>query len=503
MTGGAPRVKKTLASVVLCALLSIGSAAGSRQLVPVPPARPNVILILLDDADVEITESMPRLRAQFHQKGTAFNSAIANTPLCGPSRAILLSGQYAHRNGVRTNVGRDGGYARWLAAGRDAKNLGPRLQAAGYRTGLFGKYMNDFPAGKPETFVPPGWNDFQGVLSDREAHNDRYTLNDNGTLRIHEAASGGYQTDLLSERLERFVRESEKSDDQPFFALLALSAPHVPPEPAARHQEDLPGATAPRKPSYDEADISDKPRALREQAERLTPWWGREIDSTYRQMKLSLLSVEDAVESLVRVLAETGETANTFLILASDNGWMRGEHRIPSEKYVPYEESIRVPLVVVGPGVPAGRSIERLAGMIDLYPTLLDLAGVSAASFAPESDGRSLVPLLRAADPSTVPWRDAILIEHFGGGAPYRVRSYSGIRTENETYVEYATGEVEYYDLRTDPFQMQNTATALSPARRKELARRVQAFVQCEGSSCRRADTVSAPQEGGVRQRSP
>jgi len=475
------------AGIVLAGLFGQGAAQ-------TPPAvsrpRPNLIVVLLDDADPEITESMPRLRARFHDRGIRFTANIANTPLCGPSRAILLSGQYAHNNKVYYNNGDEGGYTPWLRGQYDSKNLGPRLQASGYRTGLFGKYMNDFPNGKAATFVPPGWDDFQAVLSDREAHNNRYSLNENGTVRAYDASSGGYQTDLLGRRLGEFIRTAEKKDDQPFFALLAVSAPHVPPEPAERHLAAFPEAKAPRKPSFDEADISDKPKALREQAERLTPWWGREIDSTYRLMRQSLLSVEDVVESLFATLDETGEASNTYVILTSDNGWMRGEHRIPTEKYVPYEESIRVPLVVVGPGIDAPRAVDRVVGIVDLAPTLLDLAGAAPQALE-ESDGRSLAPLLRAPAAETIPWRDAILIEHFGGGAPFRVRSYSGLRTERETYVEYVTGEKEYYDLRDDPYQMENKAASLSHPRLLELSRRLAALKACAGRTCRVADTAA------------
>ena len=452
-----------------------------------PKARPNLIVVLLDDAEANITESMPRLRSLLIEKGARFTSNIANTPLCGPSRAVLLAGQYAHNTRVLFNDGPEGGYAPWVAGGYDERNLGPWLQAQGYRTGLFGKYMNGFPLGRKETFVPAGWHDFRGILSDREARNNRFTLNENGVLKLYEAALGGYQTDLLSRRLDEFVRASEKNDDQPFFAFLSLSAPHVPPEPAERHLAAFPDERAPRKPSFDEADLSDKPKALQEQAQPLTKQLGREIDTTYRAMRQSLLSVEDGLEQLLETLTETGEISNTYIFLTSDNGWFRGEHRIPAEKYAPYEESIRVPMMVTGPGVVAGRTLNRVVSLVDLAPTLLELAGAPLAAIE-AGDGRSLVPLLHAADPLKIPWRESILIEHFGGGAPFRVRAYSGIRSETETYVEYASGEKEYYDLRKDPYQMENKAASLSPAALEKLAGRVAALKKCATAACRAAE---------------
>ncbi len=456
---------------------------------------PNLIVVLLDDADVEITESMPRLRSLLIEKGARFSSHVANTPLCGPSRAILLAGQYAHNTKVYYNDGPEGGYTPWSKGGYDEKNLGPWLQGLGYRTGLFGKYMNGFPLDRLETDVPKGWDDFQGVMSDREARNNRFTLNENGALKLYDASTGGYQTDLLSRRLESFLRASEGKDEQPFFAFFSLSSPHVPVEPAERHKDVFPGDRAPRKPSFDEADLKDKPARLREQAIPITSAMAREIDATYRGMRQSLLAVEDAMEALLKTLTETGELSRTYIFFTSDNGWHRGEHRIPAEKYTPYEESIRVPLIVTGPGIAGGRSINRVAGLVDLAPTLLELAGAPARSID-ASDGRSLVPLLLASDPSSVPWRESILIEHFGGGAPFRVRVYTGIRSEKDVYVEYASGEKEYYDLVKDPYQMENTAGKLPPATLEKFSKRTAALKACAAATCRVAEGNSPAQPG-------
>jgi arylsulfatase A-like enzyme len=473
------------------AFLSVwGAGAQPKPTMAKPKDRPNLVVVLLDDAGVEITESMPRIRSLMIEKGVRFTSSIASTPLCGPSRAVLLTGQYAHNTKVYYNDGAEGGYRAWSKGGSDERNIGPWLQAQGYRTGLFGKYMNDFPNGRPETFVPSGWDDFRGVLSDREARNNRFTLNENGFLRLYEASAGGYQTDVLSARLEAFVRAAARPAGRPFFALLSVSAPHVPPEPADRHLAAFPGDHSPRKPSFDEADLSDKPEALRDQAASLTPMAAREIDATYRAMRQSLLSVEDAMEALLKALTETGEISKTYIFLTSDNGWMRGEHRIPAEKYAPYEESIRVPLIVRGPLIASGRSLNRVVGVVDLVPTLLELAGAPKTAAA-RSDGRSLVPLLHATDPSRVPWRESILIEHFGGGAPFRVRSYSGMRSENETYVEYVTGEKESYDLVKDPYQMENQAATLSPSALARRSERVKAFKICAAAACRAVEGVS------------
>ena len=459
------------------------SPSAARQSRP----KPNLLLVVLDDADVAIVESMPRLRSLLLDKGARFTANVANTPLCGPARAVILSGEYAHNNKVYYNDGPEGGYEAWSRGGYDENNLGAWLQAEGYRTGLFGKYINGFPKDRPETFRPGGWNEFQGVLSDREAHNNRFTLNENGVLKTYDARSGGYQTDLLSRRLEAFIRGAEGTGDRPFFALLALTAPHVPPEPAERHLGAFPNDRAPRKPSFDESDLSDKPKALRDQATPLTKAQQQDIDATYRAMRQSLLSVEDSMESILKTLAETGQLSRTYVFFTSDNGWMRGEHRIPAEKYAPYEESILVPLVVRGPGIAEGSRLDQVAGLVDLAPTFLDLAGSGAAGMA-RGDGRSLAPLLRLKSGEKAPWRDSILIEHFGGGAPFRVRGYFGLRSPQSTYVEYSTGEKEYYDLLKDPYQMDNLAARLDAHTLERLHARVAALRACRGRACREAE---------------
>lgn len=472
--------------LVGCAVIFVSSCRQGSVITHAPKDRPNLIVVLLDDADVEITESMPRLRSLLTEEGTRFTSNIANTPLCGPARALLLTGRYAHNTKVYYNNGPEGGYTPWLAGGYDDRNLGPWLQAAGYRTGLFGKYMNDFPLGREESFVPPGWDDFRAVLSDREARNNHFTLNENGTTKAYDVSTGGYQTDILSQRLDTFIRASESKDGRPFFAYLSLSAPHVPPEPATRHLDAFPDEKAPRKPSFDESDLSDKPKALQEQARPLSAADNRQIDATYRAMRQSLLSVEDAMEKLIGTLSETGELARTYIFFTSDNGWIRGEHRIPSEKYAPYEESIRVPLMVVGPGVPASRTVTEVVGLLDLPPTLLELAGASRAVID-QGDGRSLVPLLRP-EGAAVSWRESILIEHFGGGSPFRVRSYSGLRSASDVYLEYASGEKEYYNLAEDPYQLMNKAGSLPVSTLKKLSERVAALKNCAGAECRAAE---------------
>jgi arylsulfatase A-like enzyme len=450
---------------------------------PAVAAKPNIILVLLDDGENAMVSNFAGFQSTFIDRGIRFTNAFSTTPLCGPARANLLAGAFTHNTGVLGNVGSDSGYPGWVAGGFDGHNIGPWMKAAGYKTGIFGKYQNDYPTGAPETFVPPGWDDWRVVMSDRVASNDNYTMNENGTLRIYSASNNGYQADVLSDRLQSFIRSAESSDSEPFFAFVSLGAPHTPTAPAARHMSAFPGATAPRGPSFNEADISDKPFWLQDQSPLMDAATIAGIDEDYRGSLQALLAVQEAMDALFRTLDQLGETSSTYVFFTSDNGLHRGEHRLRGGKNTAYQESTRMPLYVRGPGVPANRPVEHLAGLVDLAPTFLGLAGAPI----PESvDGMSLAPLLGLSAPALSTWRQEILIEHPGGaGLPIRIPGYYGVRTQTELYVEYENGEIEYYDLRSDPLELENLVRRASSSTISRLSARVAALSRCRGASCR------------------
>ncbi|MBX7186004.1 MAG: sulfatase [Vicinamibacteria bacterium] len=466
--------------------LASPSPAPTTSTTPAPVVtRPNIVLVLLDDGEEAMTSNMPRIRASFIDKGLRFTNAFANTPLCGPSRSNILSGQFSHNTGVIANTGDGAGYPTWAQNGYDAANIGPWLKAAGYRTGIFGKYQNDYPTKEPpnETYVPPGWDDWRVVMSDRVAYNDYYTLNENGTLTTYSSDTGGYQADILSARLQSFLKAAEANDSQPFFAFLSLGAPHTPTAPAARHLSAYPGATAPRGASFNEPDLSDKPRWLQDQSPLMDSATIAEIDSDYRGSLQAMLSVEDATEALFQTLDQLGESSNTYVFFTSDNGLHRGEHRLRGGKNTAFEESIRMPFYVRGPGVPAGRTIDHLAGLVDLVPTFLSLAG---ASIPGSVDGMSLTPLLSSTPPALSNWRQEMLVEHPGGaGLPIRIPAWYGLRTQSEIYVEYDNGENEYYDLKTDPLELNNLARQTPSSTLSRLSARLAVLKACRGAACR------------------
>jgi arylsulfatase A-like enzyme len=448
------------------ALLALSASGGGAPAEP----RPNIVLIVTDDLDTSQVAFMPRTTALLAQRGLSFRQSFVADPLCAPSRASLLTGLYPHSHQVRENIQPLGGFKAFVARGYEEANLAVWLQAGGYRTGLVGKYLNGYPTPRQPTHVPPGWNDWFALASPEYFD---YTVNDNGRTRSYGQAPEDYQTDVLRDRALQFV---EAKDPRPFFLYLAPHAPHLPATPAPRHSEALNDLRAPRTPSYDEADVSKKPRYIRD-LPRLTPAVKARTDDLYVARAETLLAVDELVSALVSSLESKGLLERTYVLFTSDNGFEFGAHRVDHGKGDPYEGSIRVPLLARGPGVPPGRTTDALVSNVDLAPTLLDLAGVPAPS---SMDGRSLRPFLEGGEAS--PWRREILLESFG--APDDdVPGYQGLRTRTHLYVRYVTGEEELYDLLKDPDELTNLAPS-GGALLRGLQERLALLRNCSGADC-------------------
>ncbi len=438
-----------------------------------PAPRPNFVVIVLDDLDTASLSALPSVTRRLADEGLRFERHFVANPLCAPARASLLTGRYTHNHGVLTNGARDGGFARYREGGHERADLAAWLRAAGYHTALFGKYLNDYPHGATETYVPSGWADWHAVLEDRRADNFGYTVSENG--RVHQPAE--YQTDFLAARAVAFVRGAGRPRDQPFLLWLAPAAPHAPSTPAPRHARLYAHERAPRTPAFDEADVSDKPGWLQAQP-RFTPRQVRRLDRFWRRRLQTLAAVDELVVRLLAALEQSGELQRTFVFFTSDNGYVQGPHRFPGGKNAPYEESVRVPLFVRGPGVPAGATRDALVSQIDYAPTLLALAGVPLPDVL---DGISFAPLLGAAAPPAGLWRDALLIERGPSGDPFPIPAWRALRTPTQVYVEYVNGEREHYDLERDPQQLESRPARATAAEREILS----ALLACAGRSCR------------------
>ena len=458
--------------------------------------KPNIVFILTDDLNEDVFSKDAGLQSLLTSQGTTFNKQFVELSLCCPSRTSTLRGQFAHNTGIFTNdAATGGGFQSVYSKGLENSTIATWLQGAGYRTGFFGKYLNGYPNGAPSsTYIPPGWTRWFSPNGGTPYSEYNYDVNDNGTTVHYGSAATDYGVDVISNKLSTFIKNTTTNyPNKPFFTYVAPFIPHGPATPPPRYAGSYPNAQAPRTPSFNEADVSDKPAWIRNKP-LLTTAQVNTIDNLYEKRRESLRAVTDLVQNTIDTLRAQGVLDNTYLVFTSDNGFHQGQHRLNSGKNTAFEEDLNVPLVIRGPGVPAGVTVNAFTLNVDLAPTFAELAGAAIPSFV---DGRSLVPFLRGGTPA--PWRLAVLNEHAGpstlntntddnllepqdpgdaqalatGGAPV----YVGLRIKPNTignseplnYVAYDTGEHELYNLTTDPYQLDNAYNSADATLRQRL----------------------------------
>ena len=455
-------------AVLLVSEVWSGAAREARALTK----KPNIVFIIADDMRFDDLRYMPKTRSALKDRGMAFQNAFVSTPQCCPSRATIMRGQYAHNTGVWNIANPDGGWQTYRAKGLERDNVATRLHDAGYRTGLFGKYLNGYGR---STTVPPKWDDWF-AFKQPEYYN--YDVNDNGTIRHFGTTNSDYSTDVLKREVQQFIGASA-AQGKPFFAYVTPYAPHRPATAAPRDRHTFDQEKAPRLPSFNEADVSDKPPWI-QSLRRLTSADIVSIDQHHENRVESLQAVDDLVAGVVGKLRDKGVLSNTYLFFTSDNGFQSGEHRIPGKKGRPYEESVNVPLLVRGPGVAAGRHVQKLVLNTDYLPTFTDLGDAKTPGYA---DGRSLQPVLEG---NATTWRSAILLEADRTVAG-TTSHFSVIRTSSgPKYVRYAEGKRELYYLGGDPYELRNSYDPNSPP--TTLATRLNALKTCSAASCRKAE---------------
>ena len=436
---------------------------------------PNIVLVLSDDEDLGIHPYMPRVKELIEDQGTVLDNFFVPYPLCCPSRASILRGQYPHNTLVLGNWAPEGGFLTFRRLKREQSTIATWLQDAGYRTALYGKYLNDYS----ETDAPPpGWDEWHAGNADAYDNVD-YKLNANGQIEAHGDAPEDYLTDVIARRAADHIRRFS-AEGRPFFLYVAPFSPHSPYNPATRHRDMFNDVDLRHPPSFNEEDVSDKPRFIQELS-RLRNDEIDEIRAHHRRRLQCLQSVDELVGTLMRTLEETGELANTYIVYTSDNGFHLGLHRMMEGKDTAYEEDIRVPLAMRGPGIPSGRRIGAIGLSIDLAPTFVEWAGAKSPDFV---DGRSLIPLLKGA---TGPWRNSFLIQRQGLESDERLQPANAfaIRTSRHTYIAYNNTERELYDLAKDPYQLQNIEPAADKSLIDALATRLTELRACRGSECR------------------
>jgi arylsulfatase A-like enzyme len=430
---------------------------------------------------------MPNLLAM-QKEGTTFDKYIVSNSLCCPSRSSIFTGQFPHNSKVMTNEAPTGGYGAYMAYGNAAISFAPALQAAGYKTSMLGKFLNGYiPKLDP---VIAGWSDWY-VMGGGAYDGFNYRINDNGVVREYGAQSSEYATDVLAAHADAFIRSS---GSQPFFIEIATYAPHAPYVPAPRHAALFPDVTAPRSPAFGVRAMANAPK-WQQEIPPLSKKDVAQIDHIFRKRVQSVQAIDEMLGRLRATLAEQGKTNATYVVFSSDNGFHLGEYSLRSGKMTPFDTDVRVPLIVTGPGVAKNHIRKDLVSNIDLAPTFAEWAGTTMAV---QPDGQSFAALLTTTAPPTS--RVSVGIEHlnythaaddpdapvaYGANPP----TYTALRFSDAMYVEYDTKESAYYDLRTDPFELNNIISTLTEQQRLSLKNAVLAHQLCRAQTCIQAQT--------------
>jgi N-acetylglucosamine-6-sulfatase len=522
-TSRQPRVRARAVLAAAVALVAVAAGALTAARAEAVAVGRNVIFILTDDmASSELT-GMQHVMSEIAGQGTTFNRAYVSFPLCCPSRATMLSGQYMHNHGVRGNFPPQGGWPKYRP--HEANDLPVWVHGAGYHNVHIGKYLNFYGTQNGDLPVPAGWDEWYGKVSEDALYFNYQMIEKTGPNATPRITFYGdqpldYQTDVFSDRAADFVKDHPASQE-PFLLDLWFNSPHGPFEPAPRDLFRLAGSPLPKLPAFNEKDIRDKPKWFQRQARKRL---GREqiklIDNERRRAQEQLLSVDESVGELIQALRADGTLDNTYIIFASDNGFFRGEHRIASGKYLPYDPASRVPLLIRGPGIPAGGASDELVWNGDIAQTILQIA---TGSENPALDGRSLLPF--AENPAHRSTRPILLEGDTGAGAeaesaqtsaararearvgvlgkrgvknleqePNAIKSattagapaYRSIRTDRYEYTLYANGQTELYDMRRDPGQLNSLALDRRYRYvRKWLYNALIPLSSCSGAACR------------------
>jgi len=524
----------------------------------------NLVVIMADDLSVDALDTllaaglMPNLKTHLIDQGVQFQNSFVTNAVCCPSRATFLTGLYSHNHKVLSNSSPNpfragitwpGWFSEGATPGQNESTIATWLKAAGYFTGYIGKYLNGYgrhaPSGveDPTTYIPPGWDDWQGLIDPTTYRVYDYELNDNGTVVVYGTLADDYQTDVLSQRAVDFIA-ARAFAGQPFLLVVAPLAPHIEVldvievvtsaevrdgfeasiRPAPRHEHlidgDLANGEVPSlvmKPSFNEEDMFDKPSCpVAPPSEGIT--YNTEpncvgdrpalrpdqdvsnVELQYKAMLASMVAVDDLVGAVMDTLEANGISNETVVVFTSDNGWFYGEHRLTG-KELPYEESIRVPLIIRAPGYAVNATASQVVLNNDLAPTLAEL-GETSVPYDP--DGSSLVRLLE--DPARTDWhRKFFLIEHWFVPSllKFELASYAALRGQTDTadflYVAWRVDRSEpqkvthqeLYNLRADPHQTDSLTVSSALSDRLQLF--LSLFRTCGGATCRALEAGSRP----------
>jgi arylsulfatase A-like enzyme len=465
--------------------LAAGVVVGGVPAAAAGPAPVNVVVVMTDDQRIDDMSVMPKTKERLGRYGVAFRRSYATFPLCCPARVSYLTGQYAHNHGVTGNLAPEGIFD-FMEDSQVTSTVPYALQQAGYRTAFYGKYLNGYAVVAKQKdgslYIPPGYDDWRAGTIVGKMFEWEQAIR--GEVRLWGSDPADYQTDVLKRQSVHFIR-ANLDKEVPFFLTISPLAAHKEgrravidplhnPRPAVRHRKITDDIPLRKRPSFNEADVEDKPNLVKDK-DRLDAQAREQARHSQNDRLGSLLSVDDLVERVVAVLREERALRRTLVIFTSDNGYMLGEHRLFGKNTI-YEESARVPLLMRGAGLPKDEVVRSLVGTVDLAPTIYDVTGV--APLLPQ-DGVSLFEVV--ADPAAYADRE-LLIETTRAAA---------LRTGPYKYVEIGANqggvpeEFELYDLRADPYELNSRhADPAYAGVRLQLAARLAALRDCAGNNC-------------------
>lgn len=466
------------------------------------PEHPNIVYILTDDLSWNLVQYMPHVVA-LERAGMTFTNFTVTDSLCCPSRASILTGNFPHDTRVFNNSAPNGGFDAFTTRQEDTSTFATSLHAVGYHTALIGKYLNQYRpqqgyrvAGHLQTapYVPPGWTDWGGV--DGGGYREYgYTMANDRSVHSYGRQAADYLTTVAQHRAIGFVDASTRAR-RPFLLEIATFAPHAPYVPAPADVGTFPNLRVPHTPAFGHKP-TDAPPWLRKVPPLTRPVITL-LDTSFERRVEAVQSVDRMIGALEQRLSRLGDLKNTVFVFNSDNGYHMGDYGLRAGKMTAFDTDVRVPLIVAGPGIPAGVVNRNVVENIDLRPTFDQLAGARTPATV---DGHSLVALLHH---HPVPWRTYALIEH--RHPPYDPSdpdhqtllaadppSYNALRTAQWTYVSYSDGSHEFYNRMRDPYELHNVYASLSAARKAALQRRLNLMTQCHGAAQCWAAAVPTP----------